>query len=53
MTALESTLIDLLISHSDPVATTLIRWLINGEHTARDVTIDLAWPQPGTPHPFQ
>ena len=53
MTALESTLIDILIRHSDPVATALIRWLITGEHTALDVTIDLAWPQPGTPNPFQ
>jgi hypothetical protein len=52
MTALESTLMNLLISHGDPVATALIRWLITGEHTAHDVTIDLAWPQPSTPNPF-
>jgi hypothetical protein len=49
MTALESTLIDILIRHSGPVATALIRWLITGEHTARDVTIDLAWPNPVHP----
>ncbi|WP_185935103.1 hypothetical protein [Mycolicibacterium hodleri] len=53
MTALESTLIDIVIRYGDPVATALIRWLITGEHTALDVTIDLAWPQPGTPNPFQ
>ena len=26
---------------------------LTGEHTARDVTTDLAWPHPGTPNPFQ
>ena len=53
MTALELTLVDVLIRHGDPVATALIRWLVTGEHTARDVTVDLAWPQPGTPTSFQ
>ena len=42
---------DILIRHSDPVATALIQWLITGEHTARKVAVDLAW-QPGTPKPF-
>ena len=52
MASLESALLEMLIDHGDPVATALIRYLVTGEHTARDVTIDLAWPQPGTPNPF-
>jgi hypothetical protein len=48
----EGALMAVLISRGDPVPTTLIRWLITGEHAANEVTIDIGWHPPGTPNPL-
>jgi hypothetical protein len=40
----ERALMEVLNGHSGPVAAALMRWLVHGEHTVRENTVDIGWP---------
>lgn len=43
---------EVLNAHGGPAAVALTGWLIPGEHTVREITIDVEWPHLGAPDPF-
>lgn len=52
MAGMEAALTEVLINHSDAVATALMRRLVTGARTARIDSIDFGWPLLGVSYPF-
>ncbi|MDT5077109.1 MAG: hypothetical protein QOJ80_1746 [Mycobacterium sp.] len=52
MAGVEAALTEVLINHSDAVATALMRWLVTGARPDRIASTDFGWPPLGASYPF-
>jgi hypothetical protein len=52
MAGVEALLTEVLINHSDAVATAVMRWLVTDARTARIASTDFGWPLLGVSYQF-
>jgi hypothetical protein len=52
MAKVEEALTEVLMNHSDAVATAVMRWLVSGARPVHMDRIDFGWPPLGVTYPF-